>query len=113
MRDVIISEELVHDAVDYLTNNSQAAATAKGHQVRADYARKRIHAKLILSAPHTTHGMRVAWADAHADYEEICNKLAEAEEAVEYHRNMRSRAETICEMWRTEQATLRGLRRVA
>ena len=113
MSDVIISEELVHDAVNYLVTNSVKAATAKGHQVRADYARKRIHAQLILSAPHSTHGMRVAWADAHDDYAEICRKLAKAEVAVEYHRNMRSRAETICEMWRTEQATLRGLRRVA
>ena len=113
MRDVIISEELVHDAVDYLTTNSQTAATAKGCQVRADYARKRIHAQLVLDAPHTTQGMRVAWADAHKDYQEACEKMAAAEEDVEYHRNMRSRAETICEMWRTEQATLRGLRRVA
>ncbi len=40
-------------------------------------------------------------------------KLAKCEEEVEKHRNSRSRAETICEMWRTQSATLRGLGRVA
>lgn len=112
-RHAIITEELVHDAVGYLSTQSQAAATAKGNLIRAEYHRKRCRAKLILDAPHSSHGMREAYAEAHGDYAEICEKLAIAEEEYEWHRNQRSRAETICEMWRTEQATLRGLGRVA
>jgi hypothetical protein len=110
---VIISEELVHSAVDYLAYHGDKAAAAKGNQVRAEYARKRIRAQLILAAPHPSLGLREAWAEAHDDYAEVCEKLAVCETEVEKHRNQRSKSETICEMWRTEQATIRGLRRVA
>jgi hypothetical protein len=110
---VVIKEELVHDAVNYLANNANAAATAKGTLIRAEYHRKRIRAQLVLNAPHSSVGMREAWADAHDDYKEVCEKLAIAEEEVERHRNNRSRAETIIDMYRTMSATLRGLGRVA
>ena len=110
---LIISDELVHSAVDYLAYHGDKAAVAKGHLVRAEYHRKRIRAQLILSAPHASLGMREAWAEAHDDYAEVCKKLALCEVAVETHRNRRSKSETICEMWRTEQATVRGLRKVA
>lgn len=110
---LIISEELVHTAVDYLAYHGDKAAAAKGQQVRAEYHRKRIRAQLILAAPHTSLGMREAWAEAHDDYAMACESLAVCEEEVEKHRNQRSKSETICEMWRTEQATIRGLRKVA
>jgi predicted nuclease with TOPRIM domain len=110
---IVVSEELVHDAVLYLSTQSDAAAVAKGNQVRAEYHRRKIRATLILAAPHSSQGLREAYADSHEDYEEVCKKLATAEEEVERHRNNRSRAETICEMWRTQSATLRGLSRVA
>lgn len=107
---MLIQEQWVHEAVAYLRDESDAAAAAKGNLVRADYHRKRIRAQLILDAPHTTHGMREAWAEAHKDYAEICEKLAKCEEESEKHHNSRNRADTICRMWQTQQATLRGLR---
>ncbi len=110
---MIISEELVHTAVDYLTTQSQMAAEAKGNLVRADYHRKRIRAQLMLASDQKSQGLREAAAEAHEDYAEVCEKLAKAERAYEFHRNERSKCETVCEMWRTEQATIRGLRRVA
>ncbi len=110
---LIISEELVHEAVDYIAYHGDKAATAKGMQVRAEYRRKRIRAQLILAAPHNSLGMREAWAEASEAYETACEDLAKCEEAVESHRNQRNKSEVICEMWRTEQATIRGLRKVA
>jgi hypothetical protein len=110
---MIVKEEWVHDSVDYLMKQSDAAATAKGNLIRADYHRKKIRAQLILSSSHSSLGLREAFAESHADYAEVCEKLAQCEAAVEKHRNLRSRAETICEMWRTQSATLRGLGRVA
>lgn len=109
----IVSEEMVHTAFDYLNHEGDKAAKAKGALVRADFYRKRIRAKLILEAPHTSHGMREAWAESREEYAEICDKLAECEQEVERHRNARSRAETIIEMFRTESATRRTLGRVA
>lgn len=110
---MIISEELVHTAVDYLTTMSQAAAEAKGNLVRAEYHRKRIRARLILASEQKSQGLREADAEAHDDYAEICEKLAMCEQAYEWHRNERNKCEVVTEMWRTEQASLRGLRRVA
>lgn len=109
----IVSEEMVHDAFDYLSNDGEKAAKAKGALVRADFYRRHTRAKLILDAPHASQGMREAWAESRPEYKEICEKLAECEEEVERHRNARSRAEAIIEMFRTESATRRTLGRVA
>jgi hypothetical protein len=110
-RSVVITEELVHDAVNYLTTQSGAAADAKANVVRGEYHRNNLRARLILDAPHTTAELRKAWAEAHEDYAEICEKLAVAERDLAWHYNQRNRATAICEMWRTEQATLRGLQK--
>lgn len=103
----------MHDAVEFMRASSGAAAEAKGNLVRADYHRKRTRARLMLEAPHTSQGMREAWAEAHEDYAEICDKLAKCEEQSEWYRNERSKAETVCEMWRTQSATYRSLGKVA
>jgi len=110
---MIIREEWVHEAVEYLREQSNPAAVAKGNLVRADYHRKKVRARLILESPHSSQGLREAYADSHPDYEEICEKLAKCEEQNEWYRNERSKSETICEMWRTQSATLRGLGKVA
>ena len=110
---MIITEEMVHDAVDYLNTKSGEAAEAKGNLVRAEWHRRRIRARLILEADQKSADMRAAWAEAHEDYAEICEKLAQCEQDYEWHRNERNKCETICEMWRTEQATRRTLGRVA
>ena len=110
---MLVQEEWVHESVAYLQEQWNAAAIAKGNLVRAEYHRRKIRAKLILASPHTTQGLRECDADASDEYAEVCEKLAVCEHEVERHRNERSKAETICEMWRTEQATLRTMGRAA
>ena len=110
---MIIKEEWVHDAVNYLLEASGPAAAAKGMVIRNDYNRRKVRAKLILEAPHSSHGMREAYAEAHADYEAACEALARSEEIYEGHRNERNKCELIIEAWRTQSATVRGLGRVA
>lgn len=109
----IVSEEAIHDAMDYIMHSTDAAAEAAGNLERADYFRKQTLARLKLAAPHTTMGMREAWAEAHEDYAEACNKHANAKRDVEWHRNMRSKCEALFDMYRTIQATQRTLGRVA
>lgn len=109
----IVSEEAVHDAMDYIMHSVDAAAEAAGTLERADYNRKAVRSKLILEAPHTTMGMREAWAEAHEKYAVACNQHADAKRAVEWHRNMRSKCEALFDMFRTIQATQRTLGRVA
>ncbi len=113
MSGIIVQEEWVHESMEYLRANATAAAVAKGNQVRAEYHRRKIRAQLILASAHTTQGLRECDADASAEYAEVCEKLAVCEQEVERHRNERSKAETICEMWRTQSATMRGMGRAA
>ena len=80
---LVISEEMVHEAVHYLSTEGNAAAVAKGNQVRAEYHRRKIRASLILASPHSSQGLREAYADSHGDYAEVCEKLAQCEEEVE------------------------------
>jgi hypothetical protein len=108
-----IKEQWVHDAFDYLRDESDAAAAARGNLARAEFYRKKRRAELILTSDQRTQDLRIAYAECHPDYEELCLKAAAAEEEVEKHKNSRSRAEAIIDAWRTEQATMRGLGRVA
>jgi hypothetical protein len=109
----IVTEDAIHDAMDYIMNSTDAAAEAAGTLERADYNRKIVRARLVLEAPHTTMGMREAWAEAQERYEVACYEHADAKRAVEWHRNMRSKCEALFDMFRTLQATQRVLGRVA
>lgn len=110
---MIIKEEWVHDAVEHLREASNGAAEAQGNLTRAEFWVKKTRARLMLEAPHTTMAMREAYAESHAEYEEMCLKLAQARQAVEWYRNERSKCETLCEMWRTQSATIRTMGRAA
>lgn len=110
---MIIEEDWIHTAVEYLMGNSKIAAAAKGMVIRTDYQRKKVRAKLIRDCELPTVAMREAYADSHEDYAKACEAHARAEEEYEFHRNERNKAELIIEAWRTQQASLRGLQKVA
>jgi hypothetical protein len=107
---MLIRPEWVENAVEYLMGNSQAAAAAKGMVVRCEYQRKRVRAQLILMAEGTSLH-KEAWAEAHADYEIACEKLAQAEVDYEFHRNERNKCMAILDTFRTQEATSRQLSR--
>lgn len=104
---MLIKEEWVHSAVDYLMTSSADAASAKGAVVRADYERRRIRAQMILRSDHKSAGLREADAESSREYAEACQRLAEAEESLEYHRNQRNKATLIIEAWRSQEASKR------
>jgi hypothetical protein len=109
---MLIREEWVQAAVDYLREHSSDAAAAKGETIRADYQRTKIRAKLMLQAEGPVE-LRKAYAESHKEYEAACERCAKAEEAAEWHRNERNKSEMIIEAWRTQESSSRGLRKIA
>lgn len=110
---MIIQEDWVHTAVEYLMGKSAEAAAAKGMVIRTDFQRKKVRAQLIRDCDLGTVAMREAYAEAHELYEAACERHAMAVEQNEFHENERNKCATIIDTWRTQQASLRGLQKVA
>ena len=104
----LITDDMIEAALGFLATASESTAASRAMRLRKEFARKRIRASLILSAPHTSAGLREAWAESHVDYERACNEEADALQQDEYNRSERNKADSILEAWRTEQASLRA-----
>jgi hypothetical protein len=99
---------MVEEALNYLSVSSDHISAARAIRLRAEFKRKRVRAKLILESNQPSATMREAWAEAHALYCEACEEEVRAVEADEHARSERNRADTILEVYRTEEATRRA-----
>ena len=104
----LISDEWIEEALNYLATASDQTAAARANRVRAEFNRKQIRARLILSSPESSVAMRDAWAESHRDYATACDEEVAAIEADEWHRAQRNKCDAIIEAYRTEQASLRA-----
>jgi hypothetical protein len=104
----LVTDEMVEEALNYLSVSSDHIAAARAMRLRAEFKRKRVRAKLILESNQPSATMREAWAEAHALYCEACEEEVRAVEADEHARSERNRADTILEVYRTEEATRRA-----
>lgn len=103
-----ISDDMMEEALTFLATHSALGAEARSDRFRAEHARKRIRANLILASEEKTSGMREAWAEQHERYAEAVDDEAEAIRKDEYYRAERNRADAIIEAWRSEQANQRA-----
>lgn len=108
----LISDAMVQAAFDYLNESGDNAAQAKADRYIAEHRRKAALSKLILGSKQKTSDMRRAEAEASDGYMAACEVEAEAIRADEWHRLQRMRAEATIEAFRTEQANMRGLRKI-
>lgn len=108
---VLISDNLVQAAFDWLRENAAPSAAAKAARIRAEHNTKRVKAKQFLEASGSV-AERDATAIASDEYLEAVDGEASAVEADEFHRNQRNKAEAIIEAWRTEQASMRAIAKV-
>ena len=104
----LISDEWIEEALNYLATASDKTAAARANRVRAEFNRKQVRAKLVLSSPESSVAMRDAWAESHRDYIAACDEEVAAIEADEWHRSQRNKCDAIVEAWRTEQASHRA-----
>jgi len=103
-----ITDEMMEEALNFLAMSSEQGAEARANRFRAEHARKRVRANLILSSNHKTSAMKEAWAEQHEAYVEAVNNEAEAIKWDEYYRAERNRADALIEAWRSEQANQRA-----
>jgi hypothetical protein len=108
---MLVTNKMVQEAFDYLTDGASKAASARASRVRAEYRLKQTKARLMLDVQGAI-ALREAMAEVHEDYEEALKKMVLAIEQDEYHRNAKDTAIAIIEAWRTEQANHRNAGRV-
>lgn len=104
----LVTDEMVEEALNYLAGSSDHIAAARAMRLRAEFKRKRVRAKLILESNQSSAVAREAWAEAHPLYFEACENEVKAVEADERARAERNKADTILEVFRTQEATLRA-----
>lgn len=109
---MLISNEMVQAAFDYLNDAADAAAKAKADRVLAEHRRKKVLAELTLEASQKTADLRKAWAESHPTYWDACQAEANAVRADEWHRMNRAKAEALVSAWQTENANLRATTRI-
>jgi len=103
-----ISDFMMEEALTFLATHSALGAEARSDRFKAEHARKRIRANLILNSNEKTSAMKEAWAEQHELYIEAIDNEAEAIRNDEYYRAERNRADAIIEAWRSEQANQRA-----
>ena len=103
-----ITDEMMEEALSFLATHSEQGAEARANRFKAEHARKRVRANLILTSDEKTSAMKEAWAEQHERYIQAINDEAEAIKWDEYFRAERNRADALIEAWRSEQANQRA-----
>jgi hypothetical protein len=104
----LVTDEMVEEALNYLATSSETIAAARARRLRAEFARKRVRARLILQSNLPAASSREAWAEAHELYFQACEEEVKALEEDEYARDRRNKADVILDCWRTENANRRA-----
>lgn len=105
----MISDAEVEKAIDYIRDNSGAAAKAKADRLHIEVFRKSKHAILFGQSPEKTVAASDAWAYAHPDYIELLEGYKVAIEQDERLKWLMEAAKLKVEVWRTVQANQRAV----
>jgi hypothetical protein len=110
---MLISQDAIQSAFDYLEGESESAAQAKADVVLAEYRVKSARARLILAAPKELRSvdLRKAWAESHEDYVGAYEDEARATKQWELHLRMKTWAEATYRAWQTQESSERSLRK--
>ena len=108
---ILVTDEMVEAAFDWLKNNAANAAQAKASRIRAEYRVKQEKAQVFLDAEGTV-AEREAKAMASDAVDECIDYEIEAIERDEFFRNQKEKCIAIIEAWRTEQSNLRAMGKV-
>ncbi len=106
----IISEEQVHNAVEYLRASATPMGEAKGRAVKADKMLSHVEALCIKFSKETSAAAKQADARGSDKYADAINEMANAAAELEKMKSLREAAVMLIETWRSEQATHRATR---
>lgn len=97
----LLTREQIQAAFEVLAAPSNAIGAARANLIRKEYRVKRVHARLMRTAPEGSVEMRKAWATDHDEYQAACDEHAEAEGEWIALKDQQNKAELIMEAWRT------------
>lgn len=100
-------------AIDYIIKHSKEYAIAKANVVYLEQFRKTQKAICFQASLRTTMAEKEADAYAHKDYIAVLDGLKDAVEAAERLRWMLVAAQARVEVWRSQEASNRGIDRAA
>jgi len=103
-----ITDQMMEEALDFLAMSSENLAQARANRVRAEHARKRVRANLILNSMEKSVVLREADAETDQRDAEAVDAECEMIRLDEYYRAARNRCDAIIEAWRSEQANARA-----
>ena len=108
---MIVSDATVEKALAYLADDPHPLAVAKFNLTAAENKTRETYARLFLETSGTVKE-RESQVETLQEY--IDCKSAEADCVLEYerHRSRQKAADTICDIWRTDNANARAAERV-
>lgn len=100
-----------HEAINYMIKNAKAYAQAKAEVTYLEQFRKSKKAILFASAMGNTIADKESYAYSHPEYLELLEGLKAAVEEAERLRWMLVAAQARIDVWRSQEASNRGLDR--
>jgi hypothetical protein len=108
----VLTDEQVQAAFDWLHQNSDRIGAARATVVRRGYEVKQVRARIKKGSLETSDTKRCDEAECHPDFIRACEAHASAEGAWEALKDERMKCEMILELYRTQSANERGIRRI-
>ena len=109
---MIVSDDNVSKALQYLAHDPHPLAEAKFRLTQAENKTRETFAELYLASNQTTIDAKKSSVECHPDYQRALTEEAEAIFELERHKSRSKAAETIIDTWRTENANARAAERV-
>lgn len=100
-----------HEAINFMIKNAEAYAQAKANVTYLEQFRKSKKAMLFASAPGSTVADKENFAYRHQEYMQVLDGLKNAVEEAERLRWMLVAAQARIDVWRSQEASNRGLDR--
>ena len=108
---MLVSEEMVQQAFDWLNENASTSAAARANRVRAEYHTKAIRSEVFLEK-EGNNLERESKTFKDRRYKDAVRDEMKALEEDQFHINQRNKCMAIIDAWRTEQSNYRAMQRV-
>lgn len=109
---MIVTENNVHDALEYMAIDPHPIALAKKDLTDAENHAKMIFARLMLASEEGSDKRREAEAIQHPNYLQAKEEESTAILSLERHKARMKAAEMLLEIWRSEQANVRAAEKI-
>jgi hypothetical protein len=109
---MIVSDEDVEAALDYLRDNARAAAKAVAYRIYMTEYRKSKKAELMGQCNEAAVNAQERFAYSHPEYRQHLDDMQTAVEDACFHEFMLKAANAKIEVWKTDQYRIRAMEKI-